>query len=113
MSPDLTLLRQQHAAGFTELVRDQERAVAGLARSMGLSGADLEDAVAEAFGEVYRALPRFEGRSVLGTWVYQIAARAIWRVRESTRRGSHAELKDGLADRSQPSPPAEIEVRHE
>lgn len=87
-------LKQQDARAFAELVAAHQAAVLGLGQSLGLRGADLDDAAAEAFAAVYRALPRFESRSELGTWVYRIAYRVIIKAR--TRRGRHRALD--LAD---------------
>lgn len=78
---DIAALRRQDAAAFTRLVREHEALVLGLCQSMGLRNADADDAAAEAFAAVYRALPNFESRSALTTWVYRIAARSILKVR--------------------------------
>ena len=75
--PDVPLLRRQDPQAFARLVRDHERIVLGLGQARGLRGANLEDAAADVFSSVWRALPRFEGRSSLGTWVYRIACRTI------------------------------------
>jgi len=82
----LALLRRQHAGAFAELVRENQIAIIGLSQAMGLRGADLEDAVAEAFAEVYLALPGYQGRSAVSTWVYRIAIRVIWRYRRNQRQ---------------------------
>src|SRR5581483_10158652 len=100
----LAALRRQDAAAFTRLVETHQRIVLGLGQSMGLRGADLDDAAAEAFANVYRSLPRFEGRSAIGTWVHQIACRTFWKQRE--RRDAHrtSELTDDPADAGQVPP---------
>lgn len=90
----LALLRRQDAAAFTELVRGNERFVVGLCKAMGLRGADVEDAAAKAFAEVYQSLPLYEGRSALSTWVYRIASRVIWRVRADRNKRCHADLNE-------------------
>ncbi len=71
--------------------------VLGLGQSLGLRGADLDDAAAEAFAAVYRAIPRFEGKSELGTWVYRIAYRVIVKAREKRKRQRTDELPDDTA----------------
>jgi RNA polymerase sigma-70 factor (ECF subfamily) len=71
---------------------------------MGLRGADLEDAAAEAFAAIYRALPKFEARSALSTWVYQIACRTFWRMRQRRDANLTAALDNDLADRQHASP---------
>lgn len=79
--------RSQHPAAFAELVAEHRATVMGLGQSLGLSGPDLDDAAAEAFAAVYRALPSFKGEAALGTWVYRIAYRVI--VKARTRRRHH------------------------
>jgi RNA polymerase sigma-70 factor, ECF subfamily len=108
----LDRLRQQDAAAFTELVATHQAIVMGLGQSLGLRGADLDDAAAEAFAAVYRALPKFQGRSELGTWVYRIAYRVIIKARTKRRRHATEEMPaestvmppatdDGPADQAQ------------
>jgi RNA polymerase sigma-70 factor (ECF subfamily) len=91
---DLDALRRQDAGAFARLVTDYRHVVGGLAQAMGLRGADLDDAAAEAFAAVYKALPSFEGRSSLSTWVYKIASRAIWRVRERRPKACAIDVTD-------------------
>ncbi len=79
---ELALLRRQDADAFARLVALHQRVVLGLAQSRGLRGPDIDDAAAETFAVVWRALPRFEGRSAIGTWVYRIACRTIGRRRD-------------------------------
>jgi RNA polymerase sigma-70 factor (ECF subfamily) len=69
-----------------------------------MSGADLDDAAAETFAAVYRALPKFEARSALSTWVYQIACRTFWRLRARRDANPTAALEDDRADAQQISP---------
>jgi RNA polymerase sigma-70 factor (ECF subfamily) len=101
---DVSALRRQEAGEFEKLVAAHQTLVMGLAQSMGLRGADLDDAACEVFAAVYRALPRFEGRSALSTWVYQIACRTIWRLRR--RRDEHrvGRLDEGIELESGESP---------
>lgn len=80
-----------------------------LGQSMGLSGADLDDAAAEVFAAVYRALPKFQGKSQAGTWVYRIAVRTIGKSkRRSERRETHA-LPEERVDERAPRPDAQSE----
>ncbi len=97
---ELEALRRQDPAAFTRLVEAHQRIVLGLGQSMGLRGADLDDAAAEAFAGVYRSLPKFEGRSALSTWVYQIAARSFWKWRQRRDQRRSAEAADeAIGDR--------------
>ena len=70
----------------------------GLGQSLGLSGADLDDAAAEAFAAVYRALPTFKGDAAVGTWVYRIAYRVIVKARTKRRRNRTDTLTDRPGD---------------
>jgi RNA polymerase sigma-70 factor (ECF subfamily) len=94
----LAALRRQDSAAFSQLVATHQRMVLGLAQSMGLRGADLEDAAAEAFAAVYRALPKFESRSAISTWVYRIACRTFWRMRERRDAAPTTALDVDLVD---------------
>ena len=102
----LDRLRRQDAAAFELLVREHQSVVMGLTQSLGLRGADQDDAAAEAFAAVYRALPRFEGRSQLSTWIYQIAYRVVLKVR--TRRRRTAAAAEPIYDDSAASPAAPV-----
>jgi RNA polymerase sigma factor (sigma-70 family) len=97
-------LRRREPAAFERLVRRHEPVVLGLCQSMGLAGADLDDAAAEVFANVFRSVPNFEGRSALGTWVYRIACRTIPKVRARIRRNRGSELPPEQVDADQPSP---------
>lgn len=100
----LAALRRQDAGAFSQLVESHQRIVLGLGQSMGLRGADLDDAAAEAFAAVYRALPKFEARSAISTWVYQIACRTFWRLRQKRDANPTAVLDQDLADARHVSP---------
>ncbi|MEW6712068.1 MAG: sigma-70 family RNA polymerase sigma factor, partial [Candidatus Riflebacteria bacterium] len=52
---------------------------------------DAMDATQEVFIKIYRALPGFEGRSSLKTWIYRIASNTCITMAEKRRRE-----KDGL-----------------
>ncbi len=96
---EIELLRGRDASAFVRLVEGHQRIVLGLAQAAGLKGADLDDAAAEAFAEVYGSLPRFEARSSLSTWVYRVACRTIWRLAAERRR----ERPRPLVDRPDPA----------
>jgi len=55
------------------MIRDQETA---------------EDAAQEAWSEIVRSIPSFEGRSALSTWVYAVARRTIMRAARNEKRYS-------------------------
>lgn len=57
---------------FTELLHGHYGQWAGIARVYA-TGQEVEDLVQEICLQVWRALPKFEGRSAPGTWAYRIA----------------------------------------
>lgn len=104
---DLAALRRGDARAFAMLVERHQRVVLGLCQSMGLKGADIDEAAAEVFAAVFRSIARFEGRAALGTWVYCIATRVIPRVRHRLRSGASQEgcgVPDSRADEHQATP---------
>jgi RNA polymerase sigma-70 factor (ECF subfamily) len=88
--PDHAALRRQDHAAFAAVVRAHQNTILGLAESLGLRGPDADDAAAEAFVQVYRALPNFRGDAALATWVYRIAYRTILRQRHRRPRAAEA-----------------------
>lgn len=90
--PTLDRLRGRDEAAFAWLVARTRRIVLGLGQSVGLEGADLDDAAAETFLAVYRAMPAFAGKSALTTWVYSIACRTMVRFRDKRDRRRTAPL---------------------
>jgi RNA polymerase sigma-70 factor (ECF subfamily) len=59
---------------FEELVRRHRGRVWALALRICRNHDDAEDALQETFVAAYRALPRFDGRARVSTWLYRIAA---------------------------------------
>ena len=58
------------------------------ARRLGVSDAQVDDAVQETFVVVHRRLAEFEGRSSLRTWIFGVLARVAADHRRATRRKS-------------------------
>lgn len=71
---------------FASLLRQYERRVTGLCQAMGLAGADIDEAAADVFSQVYESFGSFDHRSAIGTWIYTIAFRTILRYRQKLRR---------------------------
>ncbi len=67
-------LGQQDA--YTEIVERHSATVYNLAFRLMADPHEAEDVLQETFISAFRALPRFEGRSQLGTWLYRIAYNA-------------------------------------
>jgi RNA polymerase sigma-70 factor (ECF subfamily) len=89
---------------LAEILRAYRRKVFGLAYSFVRSRETAEDVAQEVFIRIWRALPAFDGRAALSTWIYTI-----------TRNTSMSALRDG---RSRGSPgelatPAEADVADE
>ncbi len=85
-SEQLARLRQQDKAAFAALVRQQHGKLKAVARAL-VGSAEAEEVVQEAWLSAWRALPGFEGRSSLKTWLTRIvlnAAYARLRKREQT-----------------------------
>lgn len=74
-------------AAFEQIVRRYSDRVYRLAWSFVKSDHEAEDVAQETFLNVYRALPRFEGKSKLGSWIYRITVNAaLMRLRRRRRR---------------------------
>ena len=63
----------RHARAFDLIVPEFRDRVFRLAISILRERAAAEDAAQEAFVRVWKALPGFDGRAALGTWIYAIA----------------------------------------
>lgn len=101
---DLVALRRGDARAFAELVRRHQPIVLGLCQTLGMRGADIDDAAAEVFAAVFRSIGNFEARSALGTWVYRIAYRVIPKVRRRLRSRSSEEPDDQQPDQRSATP---------
>ena len=62
----------RHARAFDLVVPAYREKVFRLASSILRDRAAAEDATQESLVRVWRALPRFDGRAALGTWIYAI-----------------------------------------
>jgi RNA polymerase sigma-70 factor, ECF subfamily len=70
----LELLREGRSEAAFECLMDQyERGVYRLCYAILKDAAQAEDAAQEALIRVWKALPRFDGRAALSTWIYAIA----------------------------------------
>ena len=68
---DLEALRRGDQLAFTRLVKRYHRQLLVVARAM-VGDVWAEEVLQETWVSVHRALPRFEGRSSLQTWLYTI-----------------------------------------
>lgn len=69
----LEALRAKDRAEFARLVEAYSDAIYRLALKMLNNPQDAEDVLQETFFKAYRALPNFDGRSSISTWLYRIA----------------------------------------
>ena len=96
----LEKLRAGDPAAFAQLVEANQRNVYNLALRMLNNSQEAEDVLQETFLSAYKALPGFEGRSSLSTWLYRIASNAsLMRLRnkqpETTSIDEPVELEEG------------------
>ncbi|HEY3870633.1 MAG TPA: sigma-70 family RNA polymerase sigma factor [Actinocrinis sp.] len=87
-SSDLDLARTGDGAAFTRLVEPLRRELHAHCYRMLGSMHDADDALQDALLRAWRAIPRFEGRSSLRTWLYTVATRTCLDVIET--RGKRA-----------------------
>ena len=74
-----TLLKRLHTGdplAFAQFVEENQSPVYNLALRMLNDPQEAEDVLQETFLNAYKALPGFEGRSSLSTWLYRIASNA-------------------------------------
>jgi RNA polymerase sigma-70 factor (ECF subfamily) len=105
----LQRLRARDAEAFSTLVEEHQAVVLGLCRSLGLRGADVEQVATDVFADIFRALPTFDGRSKLGTWIYRVACRTILRTKARHRRRPQSNPLHDRIESRQPSPERIVE----
>jgi RNA polymerase sigma-70 factor (ECF subfamily) len=72
----LAKARRGDRDAFRTLVERHSRAVFRVAFRLTGNEQDAEDVVQETFLKAYNELPRFDGRSAVGTWLHRIASNA-------------------------------------
>jgi RNA polymerase sigma factor (sigma-70 family) len=104
------LARTGDVAAYESLVRRYQDVALRTAHAILGSGAEVDDAVQEAFVKAYYALHRFRAGSPFRPWLLRIVANeSIDRARGAARTVSldlRAETDDGPPDPGQPSPEA-------
>lgn len=70
---DLGALRSQDHTAFAALVKQQHHQLIMVASAI-IGNAQAEEVVQDAWIAIYAALPQFEGRSKLSTWLYTIVS---------------------------------------
>ena len=96
----LTRLRAGDASAFEVVVRTHQRDLYRLAYRLTRNMEDAKDLAQEALLRAYRALPRFDGRASLYTWLYRITLNLCL----NHRRGRHLEGMDATDGPADPAP---------
>src|SRR4051794_15264694 len=73
---DIVRLKSQDTAAFESLVRASTGRMLAVASRMLHCDQDAQDAVQDAFIQAYKALPQFEARCSVTTWMHSITVRA-------------------------------------
>lgn len=95
MDSDFDLVRKAQTgnmSAFTELVRRHDRAVLALAARYVNNVEDAKDIFQEVIIKVYHALPRFQFRSDIGTWIYRITVNTCITHKRKSRSALHVPI---------------------
>lgn len=93
----LAQLRAGEDAAFDELVRVAGGRMLAVARRMLTREEDAQDAVQEAFLSAFKSLDKFDGRSLLTTWLHRITVNVcLMKLRSQRRRGGPERSIDEL-----------------
>ena len=99
--------REGDPLALTEIVETHQNRIYGVALRMCGNVQDAEETMQETFLSAIQALPRFEGRSQLSTWLYRIASNAcLMRRRKEAGRArtvNEADSFDEDADNELPT----------
>ncbi len=85
-------------SAFTALVIKYRETVYRIARRMVQNHEDGADVTQEVFIRVHRALPRFDGRSQLRTWLYRITMNLCLDFQERRRRQAWVDLEEVMQE---------------
>ena len=103
----IALIQQGRAGeGFELLMPAYRRRVFGLAYSLLRDRAAAEDVAQEVFVKLWQALPRYDGRAQLSTWIYAITRNASISAMRKQRRTlsmSDAAVQNEVESRSAPA----------
>lgn len=91
-------LRSGNQDAYSHLVKRHGGRLLEVSRRLLRSEEDARDALQDAFLQAFRALPRFEGQSSLGTWLHRIAVNACL-MRLRTRKARPEESIEPLLPR--------------
>ena len=98
--PDAELARrvaQGDQSAFEALMRRHNRALFRTARAILRDDAEAEDALQEAYLQVYRTIGGYRGEARLSTWLARVVANeALMRLRKQARRSAIVPLQPGV-----------------
>ncbi len=98
--------QQGDAQALAAIVESHQRTVYNVALRMCGNPHDAEETLQETFLSAIKALPKFEGRSQLSTWLYRIASNACLMQRRRQAAGADmTSLDDGEEERDEFDPP--------
>lgn len=109
---DLVLTRAQKgdAGALDAVLRHHYDSIRSICHRIVINSADADDATQMALISVARALPSFDRRSSLSTWVYRIATNAaLDELRRISRRAVPTE--DSAMERAQPDSTGEVDAQ--
>lgn len=92
----LASLKTGSAAAFEKLVRLHSGRMLSVARRFLAQDHDAQDAVQDAFLSAFKALPTFDGRARLSTWLHRIVVNAALMKLRSQRRHPEQSMDDLL-----------------
>jgi len=77
--------RQAQQAEFVALIEPHQRLIRKVCRTFAFTESDRDDLFQEVLFQLWRAYPRFEGRSKVTTWMYRIAVNTAVTLLRRTR----------------------------
>jgi RNA polymerase sigma-70 factor (ECF subfamily) len=92
----VTRLRSGDESAFEETVRRYGPPLAAVLRRYLPDEHEAQDALQDAFLSAFKALPRFQGESTLGTWLHRIAVNAALMKLRTRRRRPERPIDDLL-----------------
>lgn len=92
----LARLRGGDETAYEELVRNETRHLLAVARRLLRNEEDAQDAVQQAFLSAFQALPAFNGRSRLTTWLHRIVTNAALMKLRTRGRQPEGSIEDLL-----------------
>lgn len=95
----VALAQKGDMSAFDELVIRHRGKIYAMIRNMVKNDADAWDLSQDVFIKAWQALPRFEGRARLSTWLYRISHNVVYDWVRKRKMESAGELNDEIFDR--------------